>query len=281
MPEFIDRHGVTIFYDRYEPAGSPRGIAQILHGVGEHAGRYRALIDELTANGWIVYADDHRGHGRTGMKQYGTVDRAFRLGPGGHRGAEDAIWQLTQIARDEHPELPLVLIAHSWGSFLAQILLNSHPGAYDAAVLVGTALRWPGSLTATPLNARWNTPDARGNEWISEDVDVQIAALEDPLASQMPLAIALGPASGLRIYGRPARGLREMAGIDVPILLMVGRDDPVGGPVSVHRLADAYRKRSGFSDVTTHVYDGRHEILNGFQQEQVRADLLGWLGQRF
>lgn len=63
---------------------------------------------------------------------------------------------------------------------------------------------------------------------------------------------------------------------------MVGRDDTVGGPVSVHKLADAYRTRSGFTDVTTLVYPGmRHEIFNEVGQAEVRADLLAWLDARF
>ncbi|MGO3554763.1 MAG: alpha/beta hydrolase, partial [Microbacterium gubbeenense] len=64
-------------------------------------------------------------------------------------------------------------------------------------------------------------------------------------------------------------------------LLLVGRDDSVGGPRAVHKLAEAYRTRSGFTDVITRVYDGRHEILNGYQQESVRADILAWLDARF
>ena len=63
---------------------------------------------------------------------------------------------------------------------------------------------------------------------------------------------------------------------------MVGRDDTVGGPRSVHLLADAYRKRSGFTDVTTLVYPGaRHEIFAEAQQADVRADLAAWLDRRF
>jgi alpha-beta hydrolase superfamily lysophospholipase len=63
---------------------------------------------------------------------------------------------------------------------------------------------------------------------------------------------------------------------------MVGRDDPVGGPHSVHKLADGYRKRSGLTDVTTLVYpDGRHEIFNDLDQEQARNDVLAWLEKHF
>lgn len=69
--EFTDSHGIAIVYDVHPAAGEPRGVVQLLHGVGEHAGRYPALIAALTGAGFHVYADDHRGHGRTGLRQHG------------------------------------------------------------------------------------------------------------------------------------------------------------------------------------------------------------------
>lgn len=275
--EFVDAHGISIVYDVYTAEGEPRGVVELLHGVGEHAGRYGAVIDALTAAGFHVYADDHRGHGRTGIRQHGGPAKLGRLGPGGLRAAVAACWQLTGIIRTQHPELPLVLIGHSWGSFLSQMLVNQHPEAYDAVVLTGSALRTPGDLNAAPLNARWAGPDAHGLEWLSRDPAVWEAFRDDPLTTETPLLKLFGPIEALRLYGRPARDL----GRDIPVLLMVGGDDPVGGPRSVHKLADAYRTRSGLTDVTTLVYpDARHEIFNELQAESVRADLLAWLDAR-
>lgn len=278
MPEFTDARGVAIVYDVHPAAAAPRAVVHLLHGVGEHAGRYAAVIEALTADGYTVYADDHRGHGRTGMKQHGDAAKLGRLGPGGHRAAVDAVWQLSRIIRDENPGLPLVLLGHSWGSFLAQILVNRHPDAYDAVVLSGSSLRWPGSLNAGDLNAKWKRPGALGTEWLSSDLEVGRAFLDDPLTTTTPLLRLFGPLDALRIYGRP----RKHLGRDIPLLLMVGRDDPVGGPRSVHRLAEAYRDRSKLTDVTTLVYPGaRHEIFNETLQAEVRADLLAWLDARF
>ena len=170
MPEFVDAHGVEIVYDHHRPTGPARGVVQVLHGVGEHAGRYAALIAALTDAGFIVYADDHRGHGRTGMRQWGDARRLGRLGPGGHRAAVAAVWQLSGKVREENPGLPLILFGHSWGSFLAQILLNDHPEAFDAVVLSGSALRMPGSVNAGDLNAPWRGTDATGTEWLAADL---------------------------------------------------------------------------------------------------------------
>lgn len=278
MPEFIDAHGVTIVYDVHEARSTPRGVVQLLHGVGEHAGRYAALVDALTAAGYTVYADDHRGHGRTGMGQWSDAKRLGRLGPGGHRAAVRAIWQLTRTIRDAHPDLPLVLLGHSWGSLLAQILLNQHPEAYDAVVLSGSALRVPNGMNAGNLNRPWHSKDALGTEWLCSDPSVGRAFLADPLTTSVPIAKLFGIREGLRLYGRP----RPDLGRDIPVLLMVGGEDSVGGPRSVHRLAAAYRNRSGLHDVTTLVYPGaRHEIFNETVQDEVRADLLAWLDHHF
>ena len=280
MPEFIDAHGIAIVYDVHPARSEPRGIVQVLHGVGEHAGRYGALIEALTGAGFIVYADDHRGHGRTGIRQHGgDVDKLGRLGPGGLRAAKDAVWQLTRIIHDEEDAgLPLILFGHSWGSFLAQMLVDEHPFAYDGLVLSGSALRWPGSLNPGNLNAPWQTAGALGTEWLSSDATVGQAFLDDPLTTSVPLLKLFGPRDALRLYGLP----RRTPGVDLPVLLQVGRDDTVGGPRSVHRLADAYRRRSGFTDVTTLVYpEARHEIYNEVEQAQVRRDLLAWLDARY
>ena len=275
---FTDAHGVSIVYDVHAADGDPRAVVQLLHGVGEHAGRYASLISALTAQGFIVYANDHRGHGRTGMQQHGgDATKLGRLGPGGLRAAIAALWQLTELIRVENPGLPLVLLGHSWGSFMAQKLVNSHPEGYDALVLSGSSLLWPGSLNSGDLNKPWRGPQATGMEWLSSDHTVGEAFLADGLTTRETLPKLFGPVDTLRLIGKPRKNL----GRDIPTLLMVGRDDTVGGPRSVHRLADAYRSRSGFTDVTTLVYPGaRHEIFNEVMQSEVRADLLAWLDRR-
>lgn len=279
--EFTDAYGIAIVYDVHPAEGTPRGVVQLLHGVGEHAGRYGALIGALTTAGFTVYADDHRGHGRTGIRQHGGPAGLGRLGKGGLRAAEDAVWQLSGIIREENADLPLVLLGHSWGSFLAQMLVNDHPEAWDAVILSGSALRMPGSLNAAPLNARWAGPDATGFEWLSRDPAVWQEFADDPLTTDVPLLKLFGPVEAAKLYGRPAKALAAN-GHDIPLLLLVGRDDSVGGPRSVHKLAEEYRTRSGFTDVTTLVYpDARHEIFKELQQGEVRADVLAWLDKRF
>lgn len=277
---FTDANGIRIVFDVH-PAQTPRAraVIQLAHGVGEHAGRYAEVIAALTAAGYTVYADDHRGHGRTGMGQYdGDREKLGRLGPGGHGAAVDAVWQFTELIRDENPDLPLILLGHSWGSFLSQILVNAHPDAFDALVLSGSSLLWPGSLNSGDLNKPWKRAGSLGTEWLSSDLTVGQAFLDDPLTTTKTLPQLFGIRGALSLLGKPRKNL----GVALPVLLMVGRDDTVGGPRSVHRLADAYRTRSGLQDVTTLVYPGaRHEIFNETMRADVFADLLAWLDPRF
>ena len=281
MPEFVDAHGVAVVYDIHPAQGEPRGVVQLCHGYGEHAARYVALIEALNAEGFSVYADDHRGHGRTGMRQHADDrTRLGKLGPGGVPAAVDALSRFTEIIRGENPGLPLVLLGHSWGSFMAQMLLNRHPEWYDAVILSGTVYRQLGWGNLGDLNERWKDPAATGMEWLSTDPQVVRAFLDDPLCTVVPMGKSFGLYGQLQMMGRPRRDLRRIAG-DIPVLLMVGRDDPVGGPRSVHRLAHSFRERAGLTDVTTYVYpDARHEIFNEPVQAQVRADLVAWLDAR-
>ncbi len=282
MREFSDRHGVSIVFDVHPARGAARGVVQLLHGVGEHAGRYAEVIEVLAGAGFTVYADDHRGHGRTGLRQHGTPERLGRLGVGGVHAARDACARLTDIIAAENPGLPRILLGHSWGSFLAQMLLDASPADYAGVVLTGSALRWPGSLNSGDLNAPWKANDANGAEWLSSDPAVQRGFLDDPLTTSTPLLRLFGPVEAAKLFGRPRRGLADQPGGDVPVLLMVGRDDTVGGARSVHRLAEAYRTRSGLTDVTVQVYPGmRHEIFNENGREGVFADLVAWLDARF
>src|SRR5690606_39236188 len=138
---FVDAHGVTIHYYVWT-ADAPRAIVQVLHGVGEYATRYERFAQALASAGYTVYAQDHRGHGATGLEQWrGDRTKLGRLGPGGVRAAIAAIEQLTGIIRDENPHVPLVLFGHSLGSLFAQKLVDADAARYDAVVLSATAYR--------------------------------------------------------------------------------------------------------------------------------------------
>jgi len=278
VPTFTDDYGVEITYYTW-PVPKARAAVQLAHGVGEHAGRYAELAQALNTAGYTVYADDHRGHGQTGLDQHGgDVSRIGRLGPGGMRAAVAGVHRLSGIIRAEQPGLPLVLLGHSWGSFMGQMILNQHPADYDAIVLSGTAYRWPGYLDSGDLNRRHKHLGTTGVEWLSRDPAVAAAFVADPLTTTTPLAQLFGLREAARIFGRPAPGLPP----ELPVLIQVGGDDTVGGERSARMLVKAYRGRSGLRDVRLIVYPGaRHEVFNETNRREVVADLVAWLDQHF
>ena len=278
MPTFTDDYGVEITYYVW-PVPHPRAVVQLAHGVGEHAGRYADLASALNAAGYTVYADDHRGHGQTGVDQHrGDLTKIGRLGPGGLRAAVAGVHQLSGVIRSERPGLPLVLLGHSWGSFMAQMIMNEHPEDYDAVVLSGTAYRWPGYLDSGDLNRKHKHLGSTGVEWLSRDPAVAAAFIADPLTTTTPLARLFGLREAARLFGRPAQNLPEM----LPLLIQVGGDDTVGGERSALMLAKAYTQRSRLRDVRLIVYPGaRHEVFNETNRAEVVADLVAWLNERF
>jgi alpha-beta hydrolase superfamily lysophospholipase len=274
---FVDAHGVTIHYYRWR-APEPRAVVQLLHGLGEHAQRYEPFAQALVAAGYTVVADDHRGHGRTGTTQYpGEPGRLGRLGPGGFRAVVEDVHLLTAIIRSGHPDVPLVLLGHSWGSVIAQVLVDTRSADYDGAVLSGTAYRTVRHMRGGDFNARHRHLGTTGHEWLSRDAAVAQAFADDELTFSAEAVRLFGVADALRMLGRPARRLER----DLPLLVQVGSDDPFGGRRSAELLAAAYRRRSGLTDVELLVYpEARHEIYNETNRDEVVADLVAWLDAR-
>lgn len=271
---FTDAHGVEIVYSTWR-AGRPRGIVQIVHGVGEHGLRYEPLAQDLVRAGWTVHANDQRGHGRTGLAQWdGDHGKLGRLGPGGLRAAIAAVEQMTTVALAEDPGLPVVLLGHSWGSLMAQRILNTASERYAGVVLSATALRLPGFMNGGDLNRRHAASGPTTHEWLTRDRAVIDAVGLDPLAVEADVLGLFGLPDTLRLLGLPRRRIPN----DLPVLLQVGSEDSLGGPRSVGLLARAYRRRGGLTDVTVRVYEGaRHEVYNETNRDEVVADLVRWL----
>lgn len=276
---FVDAEGVTIHYYVWR-SGTPKAVVHLVHGLGEYATRYEQFAQDLVAAGYAVYAGDLRGHGQTGMQQYdGETSRLGRLGAGGVRATIAGVVQLSGIARADHPHLPLVLLGHSLGSIFAQIILNRPGGdgaaAYDAAVLSGTPFRTLLHMNSGALNKRFRHLGSTGAEWLSRDPAVAPAFVADPLTFDAQAAKLFGLIDGMRLLGRPKSLAR-----DIPLLIQIGSEDPLGGPTSVGLLAAAYRARGGLTDVTVDIYPGaRHEVYNETNRDEVIRDLVTWLDQ--
>lgn len=260
-----DPDGVAISVQRWL-AAAPTAVVHIVHGLGEHAQRYERLAHELNAAGYHVYADDHRGHGRTGI----TMGGIGPLGPRGMEGTLDAVHAVTEHIAAEYPELPLVLLGHSWGSFLAQKFVQRWGDELDALVLTGTTIMVPPFTDMAAFNADFE-PAATPSDWLSRDAAEVAKYVADPwcgFPADFPydeMATLAGPPT-------------EAVPATLPILIINGSVDPVGGETRGHQLMAAYRE-VGVDDVTYLCYlDARHEVFNETNRAEVTEDLIDWLG---
>ena len=130
-----DRDGVALAAWRWSSAAKPRAVMVVVHGMGEHAGRYLVPLTPLIAGGVTVYAYDQCGHGAV-AEANGTLGD---FGPGGFAGVVADLVALVETARAEHPELPLILLGHSMGSMVAQAFVLDHAALIDGLVLSGSA----------------------------------------------------------------------------------------------------------------------------------------------
>jgi alpha-beta hydrolase superfamily lysophospholipase len=278
-----DSHGVDITFYEW-PVANPKAIVQIAHGLGEHARRYDHVAEALNKAGFGVYADDHRGHGATGvnMRAKGLIKQQGNLGPGGMPATFAAVRQLSHLIRGEHPESQLVLLGHSWGSMIVQRILNKFSDEYDFAVLTGSTLLLPGILPSGGFNKKYEVEAKKtgdqinGGAWLSRDLAVGEKFRNDPMNFDETAIGVFGIANVLSLLGVPSRKMPA----DIPILLMAGSDDAIGGEKGNVMLLNAY-KRAGLSDLELIIYDGgRHEVFNETNKSEVMDDLIEWIDAR-
>jgi alpha-beta hydrolase superfamily lysophospholipase len=255
-----------------------RGVLQIAHGMGEHALRYLEPLAPIVESGIVVYANDHRGHGRT-VK---TRETLGDFGSGGFPALVEEMAILSRLIRKENPGQKVTLLGHSMGSFALQIYLLDHSDLIDGAIISGSAAidllaagmgQRPSLDTIGAGDAKPRTPF----DWLSRDdkeVDKYIA---DPLCgfTVNDDARASMFSAGFRTT-QPA----EMKKIrpDLPIYLFAGDKDPVNGNLEwLNPLVDRYRA-AGVKDVSVDWYrEGRHEMLNETNRSEVVANLARWI----
>ncbi|KPU44811.1 lysophospholipase L2 [Oxobacter pfennigii] len=297
---FISHEEVSIHTYKWIPKENVKikGAVQISHGMAETAARYDRFASFLNNKGYIVYANDHRGHGKTaGQKENlgfaGKDSFNFML--------KDMI-KLTEIIRRESNDIPIYLFGHSMGSILAQRYIISNGQDINGVILSGTfgnqgimidigikiarmemaskgerhqSIRINKMTTESYNNAF--SPNRTKSDWLSRDTEEVDKYVNDPYCGYIM-------SSGFYYdFFRGTKAAHKKENIknirrDLPIYLFSGELDPVGKNCkSVLWLIREYQKL-GICDVTYKFYKGgRHEMLNEINKDEVMNDVLAWL----
>ena len=271
---FAGADGTKIFTYRWRPDGPVRGVLQVSHGMGEHALRYREPLRRLVDSGIAIYANDHRGHGRTSPDSLGD------FGPGGFAALVDDMAVLSRRIRAEHPGKKLVLMGHSMGSFAAQIYVAEHSDLIDGFVLSGSAAfeklqaPRPGGLASIGEGmGKTRTPF----DWLSRDEKEVDKYIADPLCG---FTVDEAGRNSMFAAAAPALDPAKLATIrrDLPMYIFAGDKDPINADLTrLTPLVERYRGL-GIRDVATDFYvGGRHEMLNETNRAEVVANLKAFI----
>lgn len=298
---FKGNENVEIYVYRWSPEGEIKGAVQIAHGMAETAKRYERFAEFLANNGYIVYANDHRGHGNTAK----SLDKVGILGEKDGFGllVQD-MHQLLNIIKKENIDKPVFLLGHSMGSFLSQKAIMDFGTEYKGVILSGSNGRQGLMLKFAKLIANreakkhgreyrskklndlsfgsYNNafrPNRTEFDWLSSDTQEVDKYVKDPYCGGIFTAgFYQDFITGLIQIEDKAR-LRTVPN-RLPILLMSGDMDPVGrAGKGVKILYNTY-KSLGVKDLTIKLYkDGRHEMLNEKNRDQVMNDILTWINK--
>lgn len=287
-----------VYVHHWSPDSPPKAVVQIAHGMAEHSARYERFAQALTDAGYEVYAGDHRGHGQTA----GPQDVGYFADEHGFDTVVDDMHALTLRIKDDHPDLPVFLFGHSMGSFLSRSYVTRYGSELAGLVLSGTGgsagllgkagrgiagaqarikgRRHPSGLMNTLTFGQYNAqfkPARTDFDWLSRDpaeVDKYVA---DPKCGEL---FTVGFYADLLHGLERVNDVKEVSSTpaDLPILLVSGSKDPVGGKDAKGVREVAARLRTvGVREVTTTIYpEARHELLNETNRDEVTADLIEW-----
>lgn len=300
---FAARDGKEIFYTYWpiDKNETLRGVVQIAHGIGEHIGRYEEVALALNKEGFAVYGNDHRGHGRTANngKTLGQY-----TGESFWNDAVEDMHEMTELIKSEHPNAYFILLGHSLGSLLGRDYIARYGAEVDAVIISGTAgyikvlgpagvaitnllVRFRGRTATSPLiesfffdqfNRKFK-PNRTKLDWLSRDEHEVDKFDKDPLRSEK---FQIGILQGAALGGKMANAPKTLKNTpkDLPMYIFSGDQDPVGEMgAGVKRVYHDYKK-AGMKELTLKLYPGgRHEMFNETNRKEVLEDMMNWINK--
>jgi len=299
---FIKTHdGIDLFIRIWNDVPNPRGVIQIFHGMAEHSARYDGFARFLNRKGYIVYADDHRGHGYS----IGENNVLAYIGDDGFNHIVEDEKEISEIIKEKYKDLPLYIFSHSFGSFIGQEYIIRYSKDIDGIILSGSAKQDGLDIKAANIlasiqnrlldnklpaklidqlsfgsyNEKFNNPQTPF-DWLSRDTEKVSKYISDDLC---------GYISPINFYYNLFKAFPLLYKLDrlenitqeLPILIISGDMDPVGK--YGESVKDLYKQYDnlGIRDITLKLFeDGRHELLNESNREEVYDYIYEWVKDR-
>ena len=269
---YLTKDNLSIYFQVWKPDISPRGVIQVVHGFAEHSNRYQNVINHLVPSGYIIYIADLRGHGQSeGIRSYvKTFDDYI-----------DDQYLLTEIIKEEYPNIPLFLLGHSLGCSISTFLILKYADKFNGLILSGTGTREgggaPGFLkklsgVLARLFPKFKIKAGLDPKVLSRDHTVVKEYSEDPkIFSYVTMSL------GHQILSKTSEAYLKSPAIKLPTLVISGAEDKL--MLDVKEVFE----NIGSPDKTLKLYEGcYHEMFNELNPERTQAlnDLLAWLNKR-
>lgn len=299
---FTDHIGMEIFVHKWVPDENIpiKGLVCIIHGMAEHAKRYEFFAERLIKEGYICYAEDHRGHGITMLP-----GKHGQLGEDGWDGIILNLKQLMDQMKNDYPNKPLFIYGHSWGSHLVQDYIQKYGEMLDGAILSGTVgsqeklgimytlgnliVKIKGkdneagfiyNLGVKPLLKPFKASAKSPNAWISSIEEEVEKYDKDPLSGFRPTnGYFYEWSQAMKRFWNPKNEAKIPK--DLPILVIGGTLDSYSN--FGKKLMDlVYRyEKLNLKDFSYKFYENaRHEIHNDITREEVIRDIIDFLNNR-
>lgn len=297
--EFLSANGKNIIKGVIVRKNEPpyKGIIQISHGMVEHMGRYTDFMDFMADNGYVMVGHDHLGHKASVSRD---EELGFCANENGYKCVLDDLATTASRTRKMFPQLKLILFGHSMGSFYARVFAAKHHNLLDGIIISGTGGTNPlasvgkviikGMMAFKGRNYRSTfvrnlsfkgflnkIPNpASGSDWISSDKKIVETYNNDKycsfiftLSGFLDLANINSISNGEECY----KNFKK----DIPVYIFSGDMDPVGDyGKGVTEVYDKL-KVAGVHNIEIKMYkDGRHEMLNEVNRQEVYQDVLSW-----
>lgn len=297
---FTSSTGATIYAQKWiDKKMQPRGVIQLVHGMQEHIGRYEEFANILATHGFIVVAHDHLGHGHTAETEEELG--YFTKKDGWNRLADD-IHILQNKIRKEYPNIPYIIFGHSMGSLVVRTYLTKYDDEISGAILSGTSgqklgliagqmltkliilvkgEKYRSSLLEYLITGSFNKkfkPNRTKADWTTRNEEIVDKYQKDPLCGKNFTASSYLELLKGTYYLSKQKNINKTA--KIPIYIFSGDKDPVGGMgkgvIKVYNML----KKAGLTNVTIRLFqNGRHEMLNEINKDEVYFYLLKWIDE--